>query len=310
MWDTFINEQGDIMNKKNYQVENLAITFSNLDKIYWPEMSLSKADLLNYYYLVGEYLLPHLKDRPIVMQRFPDGIKGKTFYQKESPAYAPKWLKTKKIKSSSSKRKAINYIICNDLPTLLWLANQGCIEMHPWLSKIDQLDKPEAVIFDLDPNEEASFKDVVDVALLVREVLKKLGLKSYPKTSGATGLHIYIPIFQDYSFERVRVFAEKIAKLIVQAFPNKSTIERQVKQRGSKVYIDYMQNVQGKTIASVFSVRPVPEASVSMPVTWASLERGSVNPKDFTLLNTPTLLSNGHPNFSEVLANKQKLVDV
>lgn len=291
-------------------LEGIDLQLTNLDKIYWPEKNYSKADLIYYYYQVSPYLLPHLADRLLVMQRFPDGIYGEAFYQKECPPYAPSWIKTQAVQSPSSKRKIINYIICNNLPTLLWLVNQGCIEMHPWLSKCFTLDYPEALVFDLDPNQDASFADVLDVALLIYQVLSALGLKSFPKTSGATGLHIYVPLVPCYTYKQVREFAEKIALLVVEACPKLATIERAKIKRRSKVYIDYLQNVKGKTIASVFSVRPVPEATVSMPVTWNEIKDRSFSPRDFTIKNVPELLKNGRPDFHEVLEVKQHLKQI
>lgn len=291
-------------------LEGVDLQLTNLDKIYWPERNYTKADLIYYYYQVSTYLLPHLADRFLVMQRFPDGIYGESFYQKECPDYAPSWIQTQAVQSPSSKRKIINYIVCNNLPTLLWLVNQGCIEMHPWLSKYTTMDYPEALIFDLDPNEDASFADVLDVALLINQVLSTLGLKSFPKTSGATGLHIYVPLQPRYTYKQVRDFAEKIALVVVEACPTLATIERSKAKRGSRVYIDYLQNVKGKTIASVFSVRPVPEATVSMPVTWNEIKDRTFSPHDFTLENVPELLKDGRPDFREVLEIKQPLENI
>lgn len=290
-------------------LEGVELQLTNLDKIYWPEENYAKADLLYYYYQVSPYLLPHLKDRFMVMQRFPEGIYGKAFYQKECPDYAPSWIQTQAIKSSS-KRQKINYVLCNNLPTLLWLVNQGCIEMHPWLSKASSIDYPEAMIFDLDPNEGAGFADVLEVAYIIYQVLSTLGLESFPKTSGATGLHIYVPLFPQYTYEQVRQFAEKVAILVAETCPTLATIERAIVKRGSRVYIDYLQNAKSKTIASVFSVRPVPKATVSMPVTWEEIKHKTFTPQDFTLKNVPELLKQGRPDFSQVLEVKQYLKEI
>lgn len=298
------------MEKSIYQIEDQLLELTNLDKTYWPDEGYSKGDLIKYYYLISPYILPHLNERFMVMQRFPDGIAGKAFYQKECPAYAPDWILTKEVQSPSSKRKYINYIICNDLATLLWLVNQGCIEMHPWLSRWTHIDNPEAVILDLDPGDQVTFEDVLNIALLIKQVLDSFNVKGFVKTSGATGLHIYIPVKPQYSFKNVRDFAEKIARIVVAVNPAKATIERTVSKREGKVYIDYMQNVQGKTIASVFSVRPLRGATVSTPVSWEEIAKKSFAPGDFTMYNIPELIKQGRPDFSELLACRQNLPEV
>ncbi|MGI6066244.1 MAG: non-homologous end-joining DNA ligase [Bacillota bacterium] len=295
------------MNKIPVTIEKKEITLSNLEKILWPDDNISKAELIDYYRQVSPYLLPHLWERPMTMKRFPDGIGGKSFYQKDCPEYAPEWIKTVPI---VSEEKNINYILAHDLPTLLWMANLGCIEMHPWLSSYRTPDCPSVIVFDLDPNEGATWHQVLQIAPLIKECLLKFGLKGYAKTSGASGLHIYVPIEPIYSFQQVQKASGFIARVIEKVLPEIATTERAVKKRGPKVYVDYLQNARGKTIASVYSVRPRPGAPVSFPVPWEEIEKGQVHPEKYHLRNVPTLLGKQGDLFVPVLKEQQKIDNI
>lgn len=246
-------------------VEGKEINLTNLDKKFWPGEGLTKAHLIKYYSEMALLILPYLKNRLLVMKRYPDGIGGHSFYQKDCPSYAPEWVKTFPVEHS---RKIINYIICNDIATLIWLANQGCIEIHAWLSTLNNLDCPDVAVMDLDPAEGVSFSEVSKVALLVRKLLHFFDLNSFVKTSGASGLHIFVPILPEYSFEVVTECIKYIAELVVKVFPQKSTVERSVNKRYGKVYLDYLQNGRGRTMVFPYSLRPLPGAPVSTPVKW------------------------------------------
>jgi len=246
-------------------VEGKEINLTNLDKEFWPGEGLTKAHLIKYYLEIAPYILPYLKNRPLVMKRYPNGIEGHFFYQKECPSYAPDWVESFAVKHS---HKIVNYIICNDTATLIWLANQGCIEVHAWLSTLDDLDSPDIAVMDLDPAEGADFSTVIEVSLLVQKALHFFNLTSFVKTSGASGLHIFVPINPDYSFSEVTEFMKHIAESIVEIYPEKATVERSVKKRYGKVYLDYLQNGRGKTMAFPYSLRPLPGAPVSAPLNW------------------------------------------
>ncbi len=261
-------------------MEGKQIKLTNLTKLMWPE-GLTKAHLVKYYTDIAPYLLPHLKGRPLVMKRYPDGIAGKNFYQKECPEYAPEWIQTVSIVHSG---KLVNYIVCEDRATLAWLANQGCIEMHAWLSQKNRIENPDLAIIDLDPGEAANFDDVMEVALVVKKALDQLQIKGYPKTSGATGIHIFIPVEPCYTFQEVTKAMGVIARLVTGILPKKATIERSLDKRGSeKIYVDYLQNTRGKSMAWTYSVRPLPGATVSTPILWEEIEQRSILPQHFTM---------------------------
>ena len=321
--------------------------FSNLGKIYWPstgrvKKGLTKADLIEYYDKVSKYILPHLRNRPLSLKRYPDGITGKTFYHKNWIQEKPDYAKTIQV-FSESKKDIINYLICNNKQTLLWLANLGCIEMHSWYSRVHDfnacnstancsdpsaldeqkcgLDTPDFVVFDLDPyiysgkekeGEEPEynvkgFKATVDIALDLKDLLGELHIKSYVKTSGKTGVHVFIPVAPIYGYNQTRTFAEIIGKMLSQRNPGKITMEWNSSKRKGKVFFDYNQNSKGKTLASIFSVRPTKSASVSMPVEWSELS--DVQPADFTLINAPEILSaKGVNAWSTFYQNKQDLL--
>ncbi|MTI82878.1 MAG: DNA polymerase domain-containing protein [Firmicutes bacterium] len=251
--------------ESNVIVNGREIKLSNLDKEFWPDAGLKKAHLIKYYSDMATHILPYLKNRPLVMKRYPDGIEDFFFYQKECPSYAPDWVESFSVKHT---RKIVNYIICNDSAILIWLANQGCIEMHAWLSTIGNLDFPDLAVMDLDPAEGTDFSDVVQVALLVKKAFMYYDLTSFVKTSGSSGLHIFVPIRPVLSFNEVTECMKIIAASVVKAYPEKATIERSVAKRYGKVYLDYLQNGRGKTMAFPYSLRPLPGAPISTPLRW------------------------------------------
>lgn len=261
-----------------------AVTLRNLDKVFWPREGITKGDLADYYHAVAPALVPHLHGRPFTMKRYPDGIEGGHFFQKDAPAHMPAWIPTRPFPAVSrdgKRRRTIRYPIVNDELALLWMAGMGCIDMNAWLSRADRPDRPDWVLFDLDPAEGTSFRDVVRVALLVKELLDALGLTGFPKTSGADGLHVLVPVSRRHTYDDTRAFASLVAGTLTRAHPGLVTTEWvRAKRRG--VLIDVNQNRQGATIASVYSVRPLPGAPVSAPLSWREVGPG-LDPRDFTM---------------------------
>ncbi len=260
--------------------KNSKLKLTNLDKIYFPDEGYTKGDIIEYYDKISKYILPYLKNRPESLNRHPNGINGESFYQKDMRDTVPDWADTKLIYSESND-KDINYFICNDKQSLLYLVNLGCIEINPWFSRVQSLENPDYAVIDLDP-EEISFEKVIETALCVKEVLDEAGAKSYCKTSGATGLHIYIPLKAKYDYDVAKDFAHLIGKIVHSRIPVITSLERSPSKRKKKVYLDYLQNRKGQTLAAPYSVRPKPGATVATPLEWSEVKSG-LNPKDFTI---------------------------
>ncbi len=291
----------------NYRATRLRrpLRITNPDKPFFPD-GYTKGDLIQYYASIAPVLLPHLADRAIVMARFPDGADGEFFYEKQAPSHKPDWMPVAPI-HSGVRGAAIEFCTAPDKPSLMWFANMGCIEIHPWLSRIQSVQTPDFAIFDLDPAEGASWEQVVDAALHIKVVLDSLGLRGYPKTSGATGLHIYVPIDPVHSYGRVRRFVETVGRLMVAADPDNMTMEWDIGARAGKVFVDHNQNVGGKTIASVYAVRPFPGAPVSTPLSWD--EVGELTPDLFTIETIWARIAEVGDRFAPVLAGGQLLDD-
>jgi bifunctional non-homologous end joining protein LigD len=266
--------------------------------VFWPGDGFTKGDLLAYYDLVAPMLLPYLRERPLVLTRYPDGIDGKSFYQKDAPHFAPAWLKTVRIHAGDADRD-IDYVVVDDALALRYIVNLGAIPLHLWGSRVASLDRPDWLILDLDPKG-APFTDVVRVALGLRSILDDLRLVSFVKTSGATGLHVLLPLGARYSWEETRTLARLLATLGVEALPAIATITRQIRARDGKVYIDWLQNVQGQTIAAPFSARPVPGATVSCPLRWDEVTP-ALDPKRFTIATVPARFRATKDPFAGVL---------
>lgn len=262
--------------------------FTHLDKVLWPEEGITKGDLVDYYRAIAPFILPHLKDYPQSLNRHPHGIGKASFFQKDAIGYLPKWVETHKIYSPSSE-KSINYILCQNEWTLLYLANLGCIELNPWISHVGSLDSPDYMVIDLDPDGN-KFSQVVEVALEVNSVLNKLGLENFCKTSGATGLHICVPCRdQGYDYKTTREFAQMVCQIVHQSFPEITSIERSPSKRRKKIYLDFLQNARGQTLASPYCVRPIAMATVSTPLLWKEVT-SSLEPTDFTIHNIPKVI--------------------
>ncbi|MES2851139.1 MAG: non-homologous end-joining DNA ligase [Bacteroidota bacterium] len=255
---------------------------TNLNKLYWPEEGITKGMMIDYYQSIADYILPYLKDKPQSLKRNPNGISDKGFYHKDAGEQAPSWVKSFPIYSDSSK-KEIDYIICNNKATLAYLNNLGCIEINPWHSTIKSPDKPDYLILDIDPSAKNTFDQVVETALVIKDVLDKAGATGFCKTSGATGMHIYIPLGKKYLYQQARDFAEIICIIANEQLPFAS-MERNLKKRGDKLYLDHLQNSRGQTIAAPYSVRPYPGATVSTPLLWKEVKTG-LHPSDFDIFS-------------------------
>ncbi|MFN2433870.1 MAG: DNA ligase D [Nitrososphaeraceae archaeon] len=320
--------------KPNY-TDKVAVT--NTSKVYWKATkshpAFLKGDLIDYYEKISETILPYLEGRPLSLSRYPNGITGKSFYQKDWDQEKPDFVTTAKI-HSEHRGDSINYILCNNKETLLWVANLGCIEMHPWYSRINDfrscnsstklyeekcgLNFPDFIVFDLDPyiysgkekkGEEpqynvAGFKAAIDIAHELKDIFKELKIKSYLKTSGRSGIHIYVPVANIYTYEQTKSFAEAIAKTMANRLPKKVTLEWSTSKRKGKVFFDYNQNARGKTIASVYSLRPTADANVSMPIDWEKID--DILPTDFTITNAPDIIRK-HDAWQGILSDKQDI---
>lgn len=276
------------------------IKLTNLDKIYWPDEKLTKGDLVNYYESIAPIILPYLKNRPLSLKRNPNGIRDQGFYHKDAGNIAPSWMKTADFHSESSD-KIVHYLVCNDKPALLFIANLGCIEMNPWNSTTLKPDNPDYLAIDIDPSDKNSFSDVIEVALVLKDVLDAIKIISFCKTSGASGLHIYIPCNKKFNYDTVRNFAKLIAIAVNAKLPQLTTLERSLsKRKKNQVYIDYLQNSRGQTLASAYSARPKPGATVSAPLDWKEVKHG-LHPSQFTIHNIKKRVSKKGDLFAGVL---------
>lgn len=287
------------------KINGHVVTLTNLEKLYWPDEKITKGDLIYYYETVSKYILPYLKGRPQSLRRNPNGIRDEGFFHKDAGHDTPSWVDTVTI-SSESADKDIKYILCNNKATLLYLNNLGCIELNPWNSTVRKLDYPDYMVMDLDPSDENTFEQVIEAAQAVKEVLDEAGATAYCKTSGATGLHIYVPLKAQYPYDEVRAFAEVIATLTGQKLPISTTMERSLSKRNGRIYLDYLQNKKGQTLASVYSVRPKPGATVSTPLLWKEVKHG-LHPEQFTIHNIARRLDRHGDLFSGVLRDRTNL---
>ena len=265
------------------RVGSRTVRLTNLDKVFWPRLGLAKGDLLQYYADVAPVLLPHLDARAMVMKRYPDGAAGPHFFMKRAPAPRPAWIRTCTIEHRSG--NVIDFPIVDGLPALLWLVNLGCIDLNPWYSRCDDVDRPDFLHFDLDPGPGAPFARVREVAGILRETLEELAMPAFVKTTGSRGLHVYVPIRRGPLQKEVWTVAKAVAQELAGRHPRTITAEYRVSRRPrGRVLVDYNQNAWGRTLASVYSVRPRPEATVSTPVGWEEVEAG-VEIEDFHLGN-------------------------
>jgi bifunctional non-homologous end joining protein LigD len=296
--------RGKLSGSVNAEIDDAIVALTNLDKVYWPDDGYTKGDLVRYYYEIAPYLSPYLQGRPLIMKRYPAGIAGKSFHQHDVNE-APEFVETAAIEVEEGRE--VDYIVGGDRATLVYMANLGAIERHPWHSRVGQLDRPDWVVFDLDP-ENVDFTVVCDVALSTREILKNLGLESYVKTSGSRGLHLYVPVAAGHDYEQAARFAELVAARVVGENPEVATVERSLKKRKrARIYIDHMQNARGKSVVAPYSVRPRPGAPVSAPLTWEEVARRKVRPQDFHIKNIAGRLTRRGDLFKPVLGGGQTL---
>jgi bifunctional non-homologous end joining protein LigD len=293
------------------KVGKFTVNLTNQHKIWWPDEGYTKGDVIAYYDTMADYILPHLKNRPLSLKRNPNGIRDEGFFHKDAGENAPDFADVFPVESESSK-KTIDYLVCNNKATLLYLANLGCIEINPWNSTTNLPDKPTWMVIDLDPSPKNTFKEVVDVALATREVLDKAGIKSYCKTSGASGLHVYVPMKNKYDYTTIKDFAHIIASMVQEQLPGTTSLERSLKKRGSKIYVDYLQNRSGQTLACAYSLRPVAGANVSTPLEWKEVNH-RLHPSQFNMTNIAERLKKKGDLFARVLSeatNIQKALKI
>ena len=285
------------------------LKFTNLSKVFWPKDGYTKRDLINYYYQVAPYMLPYLKDRPQSLNRHPNGINGKSFYQKDVTGKAPEWINTFPYHSEADNRDK-EFMVCTNEEDLLYMASLGCIEINPWSSRVKKPDNPDWCIIDLDPDKN-SFDQVIEAALVTKEVLDSAAIDSYAKTSGSTGMHIYIPLGAKYAYEQSKEFARVIVKLVHAQLPSFTSIERATKLRKGKLYLDFLQNRPQATLAAPYSARPKPGATVSAPLYWHEVKKG-LQMQSFTIANTMDRLKSEGDLFKPVLGkgiDMQKALD-
>jgi bifunctional non-homologous end joining protein LigD len=287
------------------EVDGRTLKFTNLKKVFYPDEGYTKRDVINYYDAVSALILPHLKDRPLSLKRYPNGIKDEFFFQKHVPESFAPWLRTELIDSDHNEAP-INYVFAQDRASLLYLANLGCIDQNPWMSRLGSLDNPDFILIDLDP-QECPYDMIVEAALLVQQVLDEIGLEGYPKTTGGRGMHVYIPVETHYAYEQTRTFAEVIARIVVRRKPELFTTPRSVaKRERNRVYFDWVQNAKSKTIAAPYVLRAYPGAPVATPLEWGEVRKG-LNPSQFNIANARERFRQKGDLFAGVLQRPQKM---
>ena len=285
------------------EIASERVSLTSLDRVYWPDEKLTKFDLLCYYLRISSHILPFLKDRPAILQRYPRGIKAPMFFQQDLES-APSFIKT--VRLTNREGRDLDYAVFTTAGSMLHFVNQGNIEQHPWHSTVKHLDKPDYFMLDLDPKQ-APWQNVLDVALVCKEVLDELGLRAFPKTSGSSGLHIYLPLKAKHGYDKIAGVAFALANEVAQRAPKIATTQRSLaKRQKQQVYVDAMQNARGKTIAAAFSARAKPGATVSMPLTWKQIEKG-VKISDFTIQNVPKLVEKAGDAWSGFFGHRQSL---
>ncbi len=277
------------------------VEFTNLDKILYPELGITKAQVIEYYVRIAPKMLDLLEKRPLVMTRYPDGVDKEGFYEKDAPMGTPSWVETFRRFAESSQRE-INYVVCSSLDTLIWLANLAALEIHMTLSRTGSFESPDLVLFDLDPKPPSGFDEAVDVALLLKDKLDALGLRSYAKTSGKNGLHLVVPILEGHGFEQTREFVHRMAQGLEKESGMVASEFASAKKPGV-VFIDYRQNSEGRTMICPYSLRATAKATVSMPLSWSGVQK-RIKPTEFTLFTAAKVEDNP---WKELLSNKQKL---
>ena len=268
------------------QVEGKHIPIRHLDKPFWPQLGLTKGNLVDYYIEMAPFVLPHLRGRPLIMKPYPEGAGGRSFYRWALPDWAPPWLHRWPYQASTEER-TIEMLVVDGLPELVWAAGQGCIELHPWLSRTDDPARPDLLLFDLDPGPGSDFAGCLAVANWLHQMLEPMGVHAYAKTSGRHGLHVLVPIARRYTFHQVRQWVRATATSLAASHPDRITLDKSLAARRGRVLIDYAQNGLGKSVVAPYSARATPQATVSAPLTWTEVAEARVRPEDFTLLTMP-----------------------
>lgn len=284
---------------ESLEIGGISVPISNLDKVYWPDSGFRKYDLIEYYLQVSETILPFLVDRPQNLHRHPNGIKEEGFYQKDTAGIFPHWLESKKIFSKHN-NKELEYILCQNEASLIYLANLGCIELNPWSSRQDNLLHPDYTVIDIDPAEKTTFEQVIEVALVAKDVLDKAKIKGYAKTSGSSGIHIYIPLGGKYTYDEARDFTKILCYFIKEELPDLTSMERNIKKRKGKIYLDFLQNRKGQTLAAPYCARPKPGATVSAPLEWSEVKTG-LDMREFNIKTMPARIEQKPELFKGVL---------
>ena len=291
--------KGDLLLK----VGREQVSVTSLDRIYWPDEKLTKFDLLSYYLKIADYIMPFLQDRPAILQRYPRGINAPMFFQQDLDS-APEFIKTARL--TNQEGRDLDYGVYSTVGSLLHFVTLGTIEQHPWHSTTKHLDKPDWIAIDLDPKR-APWENVLQVALVVKEVADEVGLKAFPKTSGSSGIHIYVPLKATNEYDKVAEYARLFASEVARRAPQIATVERTIaKRKSTQVYVDWMQNARGKSLASAFTARAKPKAPVSMPLTWKQIEKG-VKITDFTITNVPEILKKKADPWADFFKSRQTL---
>ena len=285
------------------EIEKERVSLTSLDRIYWPEEQITKFELLSYYLKIGKLIMPHLQDRPAILQRYPRGIKAPMFFQQDLES-APAFIKTAHLVNQEGRE--LNYAVFTTIGSLLHFVNLGAIEQHPWHSTLKHLDQPDYLMLDLDPKQ-APWKNVLEVALVCKEIFDELDLPSFPKTSGSSGIHVYLPLKPKHDYGKIARLALALASAVAQRVPKIATTERSLARRQKQqVYVDAMQNARGKTIAAAYSTRAKLGATVSMPLLWKQIEKG-VKISDFTIKNVPKLVEKNGDAWKDLFADAQLL---
>jgi bifunctional non-homologous end joining protein LigD len=288
-------------------VDGRTLALTHLNKIYFPESGIRKRDLIAYYYRIADHILPFLKDRPLVMRRYPNGITEKSFFQKEAPESIPDWIERARV-YSDERGGEMEYVMAQDRPSLLFLTNLGCIDHNPWSSRYDHQDYPDYVFFDLDPTPNTPFTTVLRVARAIYKVLLSTKLVCFMKTSGATGFHIFVPLEPIYKYAQTRTFAEIISQLVASELPRDTTLERSIRKRpAGRVLLDALQNAKGKPLAAVYSARAHPGATVSTPITAEELMNGTIDPEAWTIKTVPSRLQSTGDLWKDFWKKRQTL---
>jgi bifunctional non-homologous end joining protein LigD len=298
-------ERGKQLQVKPAIHESHPVQITHADKVFWPAEGYTKGDLIEYYETIAPWMLPYLKDRPVMLTRYPDGIEGKSFFQKDAPGYVPQWIRRVKVYSEDSKRD-ISYFILESAEALKYIANMGAIPIHIWSSRVPNLGSPDWLLFDIDPKGSTT-THAVRVAQETAAVLRNAGMRPYVKTSGQAGIHVVVGLKTGYTYEQARMFSEAVARVVVARMPDIATVLRTPAARKGKVYIDYLQLGQGKTIAAPFAVRPQPGAPVSAPLKWNEL-RSDLDPRKFNIKTMPPRMKRlGEDPFLGALTDQQEI---